>query len=430
MKRKSITEVWSQKPNKLSVASIEDKYIRQNMAKLLENQDRFRSGRSLNEDFSTGVSGPTGLNQGIPNGGPGKGVLPNVSMAIVRRAFPELFANVLVGVQPMDRPVSLACAIRRIYKTDNPEEIIEAAWKNVPKFSGFTGSTPGKSGAVDAGTGVETEAAEHWKLNGDPDKFEKWPEVGIMLATQVISAKSRKIGSSFSVESAQDIESMQNIDMFTEMVKTCKEELVQELDRETIAHCKSLCTPKIYTFDEEAKGDGWTGRWSQERLSNIVSRIIAASNNIRTSTRDSAGNIAVVSPDIATALQTSAPNFNRIKTEVNGSSSTPYAGTLNGNIKVYIDNGAVDPRTGYDNGEVLVAYKGEGINNCGVVYCPYITSLVLQATDPNDFSQRIGVLSRYAFADNILGAENYYRLLRFEGLSDKIGFDSTTNGTW
>lgn len=30
----------------------------------------------LNEDFSMGVSGPTGLNQGIPHGGPGKGCLP------------------------------------------------------------------------------------------------------------------------------------------------------------------------------------------------------------------------------------------------------------------------------------------------------------------------------------------------------------------
>ena len=32
--------------------------------------------KETNEDFSMGVSGPTGLNQGIPHGGPGKGVLP------------------------------------------------------------------------------------------------------------------------------------------------------------------------------------------------------------------------------------------------------------------------------------------------------------------------------------------------------------------
>lgn len=32
--------------------------------------------KGINEDFSMGVSGPTGLNQGIPHGGPGKGCLP------------------------------------------------------------------------------------------------------------------------------------------------------------------------------------------------------------------------------------------------------------------------------------------------------------------------------------------------------------------
>lgn len=30
----------------------------------------------MDEDFSMGVEGPTGLNQGIPHGGPGKGVIP------------------------------------------------------------------------------------------------------------------------------------------------------------------------------------------------------------------------------------------------------------------------------------------------------------------------------------------------------------------
>ena len=79
--QKTITEAWSEKPNALSVASIKDKYIRANTAKLLENQDRWvKKGMRLDEDFSMGVAGATGLNQGIPHGGPGKGVLPNISM--------------------------------------------------------------------------------------------------------------------------------------------------------------------------------------------------------------------------------------------------------------------------------------------------------------------------------------------------------------
>ena len=69
---------------------------------------------------------------------------------------------------------------------------------------------------------------------------------------------------------------------------------------------------------------------------------------------------------------------------------------------------------GVDNGEVLLAYKGTGVSDCGVAFCPYVTGVVNQAIDPNDFSPRVGVMSRYAFANNMLGADNYYRLLKFD----------------
>ena len=68
----SLVERWEKAPRSLSVANIKDKYIKANTAKLLENQ-RAQSVGLITEDFSTGVSGPTGLNQGIPNGGDGKG---------------------------------------------------------------------------------------------------------------------------------------------------------------------------------------------------------------------------------------------------------------------------------------------------------------------------------------------------------------------
>ena len=423
--KQSLVERWEKAPRSLSVANIKDKYIKANTAKLLENQ-RAQSVGLITEDFSTGVSGPTGLNQGIPNGGDGKGVFAPISMALVRRVFPQLFANVLVGVQPMNGPVGLAFALRNIYKTSNPDEIIEAAWKSVPEFAGFTGSTANTSGKVDAGTGVETEAAEHWKLGGQADKFEKMPELGLMLSRQPVVSKTRKLGASFSIESAEDIKRMQGIDMMSEIVKTIQYEMTAEIDRETIAHCKNLCTPQTFTKAPDSATDGWTGRWSQERFSNIVTLIVSASNQIRTATRRAAANIAVVSPNIATILQASAPFFNKIVTNVNGSAATPEIGTLNGTIKVYCDQNAVSRDGTSDNGEVLLAYKGEGINDCGVVYCPYVTGVVNQAIDPRDFSPRIGVMSRYAFADNMLGAENYYRLLKFDGLDTVL----TNKATW
>jgi hypothetical protein len=128
---------------------------------------------------------------------------------------------------------------------------------------------------------------------------------------------------------------------------------------------------------------------------------------------------------MASVLQQAAPFFNKVTGEVNGSTATPEIGTLNGSIKVYRDNYAVNAFTGKDNGEVLLAYKGTGVSDCGVVFCPYVTGVVNQAIDPNDFSPRVGVMSRYAFANNMLGADNYYRLLKFDTSSIWASTDGT-----
>ena len=410
-----LTEKWTKVPEVLSVANIQDKTIRENTARLMENQRR----DALNEDFGMNVGAPLGANQGIPYGGDGKAVFAPIAMALVRRVFPNLFANVLVGVQPLNGPVGLAYALRFLYKDKNSDKIVEAGWKSVPKYSGYSGSTANTSGIPDAGTGIETETAEHWKVQtGSAEDFTKMPELGMMISRQSIVAKSRKLSASFSLESAEDIKRMQGVDMMTEMVKMLQYEMTAELDRETIGHCKNLCVKKTFTRKQGSapNDDGWTGRWSQERFSGIITQIMRYANQIRTATRRNAANIAVVSPDMATVLQSAAPFFNKIVTNVNGSAATPEVGTLNSSIKVYCDQYAVDERQTMDNGQVLLAFKGSENNDAGVIFCPYITGLVNQAIDPNDFSPRVGVMSRYAFADNMLGAENYYRLLEFKDL--------------
>ena len=422
--KKALMERWTtQAPAVLSVANIQDKYIRENMAKLMENQKFQDVGNALNEDFGMGVGAPLGADQGIPHGGDSKAVFAPISLALVRRVFPQLFANVLVGVQPLSGPVGLAFALRYIYKdAGDPNKLVEAAWKAVPEYSGFSGSTANTSGEPDAGTGVDTQSAEAWKITGDYDEIQthndfstglrgKIPELGLMFSRQSIVAKTRKLAASFSLESAEDIKRMQGVEMMTEMVNVLQYEMTAEIDRETIARCKSLCKPVFCKAGDT--NNGFVGRWSQERYSRIVGLIMKTANDIATATRRSAANIAVVSPDMASVLQQAAPFFNKVTHDVNGSTATPEIGTINGAIKVFRDNYAVN-YAGQDNGEVLLAYKGTGVSDCGVVFCPYVTGVVNQAIDPNDFSPRVGVMSRYAFANNMLGADNYYRLLKFE----------------
>lgn len=418
-------ERWGKAPGGLSVAGIKDNLVRYNTARLLENQQTKNLGSELlTEDFTQGVGAPLGLDQGIPHGGDAKGVFAPISLALVRRVFPQLFANVLVGVQPLTGPVGLAFALRYIYKTNNPNELVEAAWKAVPRFSGYTGSTANTDGEWDAGTGVDTQSAEGWKITGptfnsdDPSVSRKMPELGLMLSRQSIVAKTRKLAASFSLESAADIKAMQGIEMMTEMINVLQQEMTAEMDRETIGRCKSLCTPRVYNKADQTlqNNDSFIGTNSQERFGLIITHIMKGVNDIRTATRRGAANIAVVSPDVATVLQVANPWFTKVAHEVNGSAVTPEMGTLNGVVKVFCDQYAVDEFGANDNGEVLLAFKGSSLYDAGVIFCPYVTGVVNQAIDPNDFSPRVGIMSRYGFAHNMLGAENYYRLLKFNGL--------------
>lgn len=418
--KREIVDFWTnQAPEGLSVSDISNKYIREQVAQLMENQKTQDLGSALNEDFGVGVGAPLGADQGIPHGGDAKAVFAPVSLALVRRVFPQLFANVLVGVQALQGPVGLAYAMRYVYKDEMDKgKIVEAAWKAVPEYSGFTGSQANTSGPADTGIGVDTQNAEGWSVQNH-NHMGKIPELGLMFSRQAIVARTRKIAASFSLESIDDIKKMQGVDMVNEMVNVLQYELTAELDRETIARCKALCKRKELVSDD-SNTESWSGRWSQERLSNIVTHIIAASNEIAVATRRAPANIAVVSPSVATALQSATQYFNKITTDVTGSTATPEVGSLNGgSIKVYRDNYAVNAK-GEDNEEVLLAYKGASNDDAGVIFCPYVTGVVNQAIDPNDFSPRIGIMTRYAFANNMLGADNYYRLLKFTGLTQKV----------
>jgi hypothetical protein len=83
------------------------------------------------------------------------------------------------------------------------------------------------------------------------------------------------------------------------------------------------------------------------------------------------------------------------------------AGTLNGNMAVYIDPyAAVDYFT--------VGYKGANPYDAGMFYCPYVPLSMMKTIGENDFQPRIGFKTRYGIADNPFvtagaGANVYYR---------------------
>lgn len=443
--RKQAYEKWMTAPGKLSVAGINDESVRSTISVLMENQERL-DVRELNEDNST-------LNFGS-NAGDGARFSP-IALALVRRVFPDLFAHKVIGVQALNAPVGLAYALRYAYDNNtaaknayggtavpggsfgasNPwfnggVDDYEAGFKKLSEYSGWTGAAPTvgalsgvmtSAGVLSAytlsganagkfGTGETTSAAEQWLFRDG-----SMPKVKLFLDKIAIEAKSRKLGAAFSLESAQDLKSMQGIEIEREMLSILNYEVAAELDREILGKMiqsavdttKGGVAPRVINV---ATADG---RWSQEKFANIVNSIIDMSNEIATSTLRGPGNFVIVSPKVATALQAAGPQFTAISTDVNASQTVAEIGKINGTITVYRDLYAMGDYA-------LVGYKGPTTSDTGLIYSPYITGLFNRAIRPDDFGVNIGVMSRYAITDSLLGSGRYYRTAIIQNLSTVI----------
>ena len=458
-----LSEKWSRAKG-LGLADIKDQTVKNNMAQLLENQMRELGGRGLlTEDSGMGGNFATGIGDGgnpfggsgiaigakptgnLPAGGDNMGALAPMSFALLRRSFPALFANKVVGVQAMNGPVGLVMAQRYVYQGTKDE----AAWDKVPSYAGFTGNFNGMTGVDDASAKVMASAgaqdpqiAEAWRLRAPiadasqgpvtdfGGEYNKYPELTVHMSRVPVLAKTRKLGASYSLEAVMDAKAVLNLDLEKELLSTIQYELVAEQDREIIARLKKVAQDEgnISTGNEEAgytigeefaatmaypnggkaglgidltKLEGESTK-QQDAISCLITYIMGLANSIAVATHRNAGNFCIVSPGVATLLQCAGPIWNRVASAVNPLEATPEIGTLGENIKVYRDQYALEDY-------VLVGYKGPSNLDAGIFYAPYVTGLESRAVSAQNFAPRIGVLSRYAIVDNILGAGRYYR---------------------
>lgn len=384
---------------KASVAGLEwDKQIA--TAQILENIVNYNNSRKdslkfLHEASTTAPSSTT------------TGQFQPITLAIARRVMPELFAWKTVGVQPMNGPVGVAFAMRFRYKNTSHE----AGFDNMPLWSTFTGNLSGTSGTADSGTGVSLATAEAWAINSTTSPT---PELVYAMERTTIDAKTRKIAASVSLEALMDVKAMHNIDLQRQLVERLQYQLRAETDREILATIKAAA---IDTANGGEAAVTWQvsasdGRWQQEKFSTVANVIMKKANDIAQSSRVGAANFVVVSPGVATALQGSNTNiFNGNTNTANPTNTFADIGTINGQIKVYVDRYAT---TDY----ATVGLKGaDGQNECGVVYSPYVVGLEAEATDPYNFNKNVGVMSRYALTSSLLGAGRYYRQINFVNLS-------------
>lgn len=396
---------WSDEKSQLSVHNISDPYQQWATARLMENIGNYYKSRNPLAEMLTEATPTT-----VAPSSQGTGQWSPISMAIGRRVLPALFAWQCVGVQPMSGPVGLAYAMRMKYQGNGAE----AGFDDLDLWNTFSGNLSGTSAAAgsnDTGTGVSTATAEAWELNSTTSPM---PQLTYAMESVAITAKTRKLAANISLETLQDVKMMHGIDVKRELVNKLQYQVRAEIDRELLYNMKTQAVATsnggeaVTTFQTSAAD----GRWSQEKYANIANVIIKKGNDIGDSTKINSANFVVVSSRVASVLQSAQPFFVGNTVNVDPSNALANIGTLNRDIKVYVDRYA---RADY----ALLGLKGQdGQNECGVVYSPYVIGLESEAVNPNNFSPVVGIMSRYGITNSLMGSGRYYRQINMVGVSN------------
>ena len=299
--------------------------------------------------------------------------LNKVMLPLIRRVMPSVIANELVGVQPMSGPVGQIHTLRvRYAETGGGASAGDEALSPFVLANSYAGSP-------DA-----TASAE-----GQPGR-----KMSIQILKETVEAKTRRLSARWTFEAAQDAESMHGVDVEAEIMQALAQEIVVEIDQEIIGSLRTLAGTGSNSIDFSSLSG--QSVFVGDRHAALAIEINRSANRIAARTRRGAGNYVVVSPEALTILQSASTSTFARTTEgsFEAPTNTKFVGTLNGTVKVFVDNYAADGT------DVLVGYKGSSETDAPAFYCPYVPLMSTgPVMDPATFEPVVSFMTRYGYKE-------------------------------
>ena len=395
---------WAPVLDHADAPAIKDNYRKAVTAKLLENTEQALKQESAQFGSLTENNQVTSA---VSNFNP-------VLISLVRRAMPNLIAYDVAGVQPMSGPTGLIFAMKARYGDNTPFGPVvdgtqfdgaeagvnqnEALYTepNTAFSAGGSGAAPSQSLPSGNATGGMSTA------DGEDLSGVEFGDMGFTIEKATVTAKTRALKAEYSMELAQDLKAIHNLDAESELANILSTEILAEINREVINTISNVAIDAevgAQTSGNENKFDLKTdadGRWAVEKFKSLLFQIELEANKIARSTRRGKGNFIICSSAIASALAaaggldyTPALSANL---EVDDTGNT-FAGVINGRMKVY-----VDPYAGEEF--VTVGYRGPNPYDAGLFYCPYVPLTMVRAVDENTFQPKMAFKTRYGMQQN------------------------------
>lgn len=328
-------------------------------------------------------------------------------------------------VRPLDSSRGFKVTISEINATTGA--VVQTATDN--GSGGFTGDVSAgtinySNGAISgflftaAPTSGNKILAYYWY---DGEMSNKVPQMQLDVKKAPVEAIARRLKALWSSEAAEDLKAFHGVDAESEMVGAIAQEIALEIDREVIQDIFQASTGTTSTFDRTPPA----GINELDHLRALVTQISTVSGLIHKKTLRAPANFIVTSPEVS-ALISQLQTHGDFRPLWTSGGASPYGpadmpttlgqhgqfgiykvGTLANKWMVYED-------PFFSRDQMLIGLKGSNYMDAGYVWAPYIP---LQVTptflDPNDFSFRKGLRTRYA--KKLLRSE-YYGQIRINNL--------------
>lgn len=301
------------------------------------------------------------------------------------------------------------------------------------------------TGRADARLGEEL-AGKRWKFRvedtGIAAHMQQFEGTGAVAKTSFgfekksVEAGTRRLSTSWTLETEEDLKNTNGIDIQSEATQQMSYELQAEIDREMqVRMLYAALSKNEWSLWDAQLSDA---RWLGERGKAFYQHLIKMSIRMGVRNRRGNANFIVCTPDVAALLE-ALDEYVVMPTQTSVNTSnlgTAKVGTLGGGrFNVYVDMRTPvydtnDYGAGYDDmfeggaeaeftmpNYCLLGYKGTESYDAGIIYCPYIPIMIMQATDPHSFEPQVGLMTRYGVLDNLFGSELYYHVIIIDSFS-------------
>jgi len=260
---------------------------------------------------------------------------------------------------------------------------IDTTTPNATKFDHTTGQVKVTLATGTLAGSPVARVSYEYDLEGNPFQ----PEITMSIDSDSVSASTRKLKTTWTLEAAQDFKSIHNIDPETLLTDLMADEMVAEIDRELINDL--IVAAAVRATHNFSTAAGSSVNFTDRNIA-LLYKTLEIANIIHRTTLRGPANFMVTSSDLCSKYeQLNDFRMSDALGQEGGEVGITNAGSIQNKIKVY-----KDPL--FPNCKVLLGYKGASALDTGLVYAPYV-GIVSTPTilDPGSYSPTKGIMTRY-----------------------------------